>query len=98
MDKTMVLGSNRTELKIISEKSDEIRKAIISELDRSVTMLQGKTGYLKNDTELVLSVISNRELPRIERLIHRIDPDSFIIITRVSEVKGNGFSYRKPGE
>ena len=98
MDKTMVLGSNRTELKIISEKSDEIRSAIISELDRSVTMLQGKTGYLKNDTELVLSVISNRELPRIERLIHRIDPDSFMIITRVSEVKGNGFSYRKPGE
>jgi len=98
MDKTMVLGSSRTELKIVSEKSEEIREAIISELDRSVTLLSGKTGYLEKDTELVLSVISNRELPRVERMIRRIDPGCFLIITRISEVKGNGFSYRKPGE
>lgn len=98
MDKTMVLGSSRTELKIVSEKSEEIRQAIIKDLDRSVTLLKARTGYLEKDTELVLSIINNRELPRVERMIRSIDPDCFLMITRISEVRGNGFTYRKPGE
>ena len=44
---------------------------------------------------MVLSVISNRELPKVERLIHNIDPESFMIVSRVSEVRGRGFSLKK---
>ena len=97
MDRTMQLGSSRTELKVISEKSEEIKQAILNEIDRGVTLLNGETGYLEKDTLIVLSVIKNRELPRTERLIHDIDPEAFIIVNRITEVKGNGFSYEKPG-
>lgn len=42
--------------------------------------------------QIVLSVISNRELPRLEKVVHEIDPECFMIVTRISEVKGKGFS------
>jgi len=98
MDRTMQLGSSRTELKVISKKTEEIKRAIIEDIDRGVTLLDGETGYRGDDTQIILSVIKNRELPRTERLIHEIDPEAFIIVNRITEVKGNGFTYEKPGE
>lgn len=95
LDKMLLLGTSRTEIKVISEKSSEIRDAILTHIDRGVTMLDGESGYLHNKTQLILSIISNRELPKLEKIIHAIDPESFIIVTRVSEVSGRGFSMKK---
>ncbi|RAZ65465.1 YitT family protein, partial [Klebsiella oxytoca] len=36
-----------------------------------------------------------RELPKVEKLIHSIDPESFLVVSRVSEVRGRGFSMEK---
>jgi uncharacterized membrane-anchored protein YitT (DUF2179 family) len=44
---------------------------------------------------VVLSVISNREVARVERIIHEIDPECFLVVSRVQEVKGRGFSLNK---
>lgn len=95
LDKMLLMGATRTEIKVISEKSDEIRNAILTQIDRGVTILNGESGYLHNPSPVILSVISNRELPKVEKLIHRIDPESFIIVSRVSEVRGHGFSLNK---
>ncbi len=95
LDKMMLMGAARTEVKIISTKSDEIRDAILTQIDRGVTILNAESGYLHNPSPMVLSVISNRELPKVERLIHNIDPESFMIVSRVSEVRGRGFSLKK---
>jgi uncharacterized membrane-anchored protein YitT (DUF2179 family) len=64
-------------------------------VDRGVTLLNGRGGYLGKKTELVLTVISNRELVKVERLIHQIDPECFMVVSRVSEVRGRGFSLSK---
>ncbi|MDY2814204.1 MAG: YitT family protein [Dorea sp.] len=95
LDKLLLMGATRTELKVISEKSDEIRNAILTQIDRGVTLLDGETGYLRNKTQVLLSIISKRELPKIEKLIHSIDPESFIVVSRVNEVNGRGFSMKK---
>ena len=95
LNKVMLFGTSRTEVKIISTRSDEIRQAILSRVDRGVTLLRGMGGYLQKDTEVVLSVISNHELPKIERLARDIDPDCFMIVSRVTEVWGRGFTYGK---
>ncbi len=95
LDKTLVLGQSKTQIKVISKKSDEIRQAILSDIDRGVTILHAQTGYLQEETEIVLSIISKRELVKTERFIHEIDPDAFIIVARVTEVKGRGFSKSK---
>ena len=74
---------------------DDIRKAILSQVDRGCTMLHGQGGYLGRETEVIMSVISNHELPKIERLARNIDPECFMIVSQVTEVWGRGFSTSK---
>ena len=95
LNKVLLLGTSRTEVKLVSEKSDEIRNAILSQVDRGVTILHGEGGYLRRETEIILSVVSNHELPKIEQLARRIDPGCFIIVSSVTEVWGRGFTYGK---
>ena len=95
LNKIMLLGTSKTEVKIISTNPDPIRQAILSQVDRGCTMLQGRGGYSGNNTEIILSIISNHELPKIERLAREIDPNCFVIISRVTEVWGRGFTYSK---
>lgn len=95
LDKTLILGKAKTQIKVVSKKSDEIRRAILQDVDRGVTVMYGRTGYLGKDTEICLSIVSTRELAKAERLVHQIDPEAFIIVSRVSEVKGRGFTEQK---
>ena len=95
LNKMLLLGTSKTEVKIVSQRAGEIRDAILSRIDRGVTMLHGEGGYLHRQTEIILSVVSNHELPRIEQMARAIDPDCFMIVTRVTEVWGRGFSYSK---
>lgn len=95
LDKVMMMGTTRTEVKIISKATEEIRHAILARVDRGVTMLYGEGGYLQEETQIILSILSNRELPKVERLIRDIDPEAFMIVSRVTEVRGRGFSTGK---
>ncbi|MBO7252995.1 MAG: YitT family protein [Oscillospiraceae bacterium] len=95
LNKVLLMGSSKTEVKIISTKAEKIRDAILSKVDRGVTMLHGEGGYLHLDTEVILSVVSNHEMVKIERLARDIDPDCFMIVNRVVEVWGRGFSHGK---
>ena len=95
LNKTMLLGTSRTEIKIVSAHSDEIRQAILSRVDRGVTVLHGHGGFSCQNTEVILSVVSNYELPRVQQLARSIDPNCFMIISQVTEVWGRGFTLDK---
>lgn len=95
LDKLLMIGTAKMQVKVVSEKIEEIREAILTDIDRGVTMLKSETGYMHRDTEMLLSVVSMRELAKTERLIHEVDEDAFVIINRVSEVSGRGFSSKK---
>ena len=75
--------------------SDEIREAILSQLDRGVTVLHGEGGFRHDPEQVLLSIISNRQLPKLEKLAHAIDPACFMIVSHVTEVSGRGFSLEK---
>lgn len=95
LDKTLVLGKSKTELKIVTRKAKELTEAILTEVDRGVTLLNAETGYKHYETQVVLSVISNREIAKVTHIAQSIDPKCFIMISRVSEVHGRGFSSAK---
>ena len=95
MDKMLMMGASRTEVKIISSQSDAICTAILEQLDRGVTILHGEGGYTHESSAVLLSIVSNRELPRLEKLAHSIDPTCFLIVSHVTEVSGRGFSMDK---
>lgn len=95
LDKMLLMGTTKTEVRVISKRSQEICDAILGKMDRGVTLISAKGGYLKEDSPIIFSVISNRELPKIEKIIHQIDPESFMVVNRVSEVSGKGFTLNK---
>lgn len=95
LEKILVIGKQKIELKIISEKTSIIKEEILKEVDRGVTLLYGKTGFLEKDCEIILSIMSSRELIKVERLVHEIDENAFLVISSVNEVRGHGFSSQK---
>ncbi|WP_313578302.1 YitT family protein [Lacrimispora sp.] len=95
LDKLLILGTNKIQIKVISSKSSEIKDAIISKFDRGVTLLHSKSGYLEREMDILLTVISNNDLSKFEKLIHEIDEEAFVIISHVNEVRGRGFSIGK---
>lgn len=95
LDKVLLLGQSRTQVKIISEKYEEINEMINRRLDRGSTLMYAETGYYHNKNLVVLTVISNRELPKLNALVLSIDPKAFMVINRVNEVKGRGFTMEK---
>lgn len=95
IEKISIIGTQKIEIKIISEYCQDIKQAIISDIDRGVTLLHGQTGYFGIETDVLINVVSTRELAKVERLIKRIDPNAFMIISRVNEVHGHGFTLEK---
>ena len=96
IEKVSLIGRSRVEVQVISEKSDEIKDAILADLDRVVTLLKGVGGYSGNEVDVVMSVISSRQLSRVELIVHEVDPRAFMVVKRVSAVVGEGFTYPAP--
>ena len=77
---------------IISNKSDEITYSIMDKLERGVTILKGEGGYTKNEKDIILVVVSKRQVVTLKKIIKSIDPYAFIIVSDIHETLGEGFS------
>lgn len=95
MDKVLVSGKSQVEVKIISKKYLEINEAIQQRLDRGSTFLKAETGYLREEAMIVMTVVSNREIARLNQVVLDIDPKAFVIINEAKEVMGRGFTLHK---
>lgn len=94
IDKTVMLGSQSAKnVMIISEKYDEIRKYLLNQVERGVTVLSAKGGYTQKNRPVLMCVISTKQYPRFEREVSVIDPEAFIIVQNVYEVRGYGFTF-----
>ncbi len=76
---------------IISKKSDEISEKILTDVGRGVTFLYGMGGYSKTEFNVLLCVLSKKEIGYVKRLAGEIDPAAFVILADVREVLGEGF-------
>lgn len=95
MDKVLVNGKSQMQVKIISQYHEEINIAIHEKLDRGTTFFKTESGYLRKDMLTIVTVISNRELPKLNEIVLEIDPKAFIVVNQVKEVMGRGFTLRK---
>lgn len=77
---------------IISSKLDEIGDFILSEMDRSGTIISAKGLYTKEDKPMLMTVIPNNSISRLTRAISEIDPTAFLIIQETHHVLGEGFT------
>ena len=98
LDKVLIIGKSQMQVKIVSAKFNEINEKIISVLDRGTTLIHSETGFKHNQYPVVLTVVNNRELTQLNNYVYDIDPDAFMIINKVNEVRGKGFSSAKKYE
>lgn len=95
LNKVLLMGDSKMQVKIVTQFYEEINEAIAQKLDRGVTFFKSRTGHLKQDGYVVMTVVNNRELVHLNRIIQEIDPQAFIVINQVNEVRGRGFTLKK---
>ena len=76
---------------IISDKSEEISKAIQTKVRRGVTGLYGKGMYMNTDKLILMCAVGRRDVVHVKQLVKKIDKNAFIIVTNSREVLGVGF-------
>lgn len=95
LDKVLMIGQNQMQVKIISEQCEIISEAIQNRMDRGTTLLLIEGGHLRKASYAVLTVVSGRELSKLNELVMGLDSNAFMIINQVSEVRGRGFTLHK---
>lgn len=76
---------------IISEKSDLIAERIMGQMKRGVTSLHGRGMYTGLQKDILLCVLSRKQVPEIKQIVREIDPNAFVIVSEAREVLGEGF-------
>ena len=77
---------------IVSTHSEDIRQMIINTLGRGVTIYNGKRGFGKRgdtkDIDIIYTVITRLELNRLKVEIEKIEPNAFIVMNSIKDIKG----------
>ncbi|CAM4303415.1 YitT family protein [Paenibacillus alkaliterrae] len=76
---------------IISDHSEAVADAILNDLDRGLTRLDGHGGYTGTGRTVLMVVVGQNEVPKLKQLVRAIDAGAFVIISNTAEVLGQGF-------
>ncbi len=95
LDKVLMMGARQMQVKIVSGQYERISALIQEKLDRGVTLLYIEGGHSGQPSKAVLTVVSPRELARLNSLVTEVDANAFMIISQVGEVHGRGFTLMK---
>ncbi|MCU4157904.1 YitT family protein [Carboxylicivirga sp. A043] len=89
----LVISGNKQTVQffIISKKPEELRKSVIFEAERGLTILHGKGGYSGEDRQVLMVIARKSETQEIFKVVKQIDPDAFITVGTVMGVYGQGF-------
>lgn len=85
-------GQKKIQVMVVSSRYEEIKAALLQELDLGATLFFIETGYLQNHEKAVCCVASSRKLYAINAVVQEIDPKAFASITQINEVRGRGFT------
>ena len=84
---------------IISSQSTRIKAMIIDTLGRGVTIYKGQGGYAKNgdtkEIDIIYTVITRLELNKLNTEIEKIEPNAFIVMNSIKDIKG-GMIKKRP--
>ena len=85
------------QLLVFSEKYREIADHIIHNMNRGVTLLKAQGWYSKQEKNVLLILINQKELPSLTKVIKEADAKAFMSISPTSNVYGEGFDEIKTG-
>ncbi len=76
---------------IISDEYERISAEIMEKLDRGVTGLDATGMYSAQRKNVLMCVVSKKEIVQVKEIVAKIDPAAFVIVTDAREVHGEGF-------
>ena len=79
---------------IISKKYEEIGAQIQEKIGRGTTILDGHGFYSREERKVLFVAVNRLQVMTLQRIIHDVDPEAFTIITGVTHVIGEGFTYQ----
>ena len=77
---------------IISEKYEDISAKILRDMDRGVTILDGRGSFSGEKRNVLYCVVARNEIVRLKNIINDIDPNAFVAVGTVHDVAGEGFT------
>ncbi len=95
LDYSMNIINQRKLVFVISDIAEQIAAEIMEKMHRGVTYLYTKGAYTNQERYVILAVVYNHQLKRLEELVYRHDPKAFLIIENTYNVLGRGFSERR---
>ena len=95
IDNVLKSFDRRKQLMIITQKPGEVKRFIIEELDRSATIIDARGAYSGEPKNMKMVVLTRRQAMELKRHVVSIDPMTFIILSDVAEVVGDGFKHWK---
>ena len=83
---------------IISDRWEDISAALLRDLDRGVTILQGQGGYSQTEKNVLMCAFKQRQIVRLKQMVTELDPSAFLIVCPAYEVLGDGFRVYSPDD
>ncbi|MBO5059413.1 MAG: YitT family protein [Clostridia bacterium] len=83
----IVEGLDRSKaVMIITEKADEISRALIDTFDSGTTKIPAEGGYSNAEKTVIYFVVNRFQIAKMKDVVHTIDPKAFMTITEVADV------------
>ncbi len=94
----MVLTGSKQSVQIfiVSKKTPELAEAILAEVPRGMSILNGKGFYTQEDRELIIMIVRKTEMHEVLRIAKELDQEAFISVANVMGVYGKGFEQYRP--
>jgi uncharacterized membrane-anchored protein YitT (DUF2179 family) len=73
---------------VVSERSEEIRQAVIRDLGRGVTVYKGRRGWTDAEQDILFCVVTRLEIGRVKGVVEEFDPSAFVAVHPLSDVSG----------
>ena len=87
-DRLSKSGRSALRFEIVTDYPQEISDAIIHQLHHSATLVPAKGMYLGKETSILICVVNKSQIAALSRIV-RSYPNTFAVISNVSEVMGN---------
>lgn len=92
IDKVFIGESKAFIANIVSDKHEEIRRAIIEKLDRTCTIIAAKGGYTDVERPMIMVSFTMPQYAHFIAIVHSVDKAAFVTVHRAHEIDGEGFS------
>ncbi|QTX32513.1 YitT family protein [Aminithiophilus ramosus] len=85
----------RKQVIVIASDPREVKDYLMRELHRGATVLKGEGAFTGQPRDVLLAVLTPRQVVELKRHLARTDPRAFVILSDASEVVGRGFKQWK---